>query len=468
MFKFIFTCLIFTPFFVLSQNNWTLQQCIKHALQHNISLKQQALTTEINKNNTLQSKANVLPNINLGAAHTYNFGQTIDRFTNTFANTMVLSQNFYGSTNVLLWNGFSQFNNIKANEFNYLSSVENLKQTQNDISLSVANAFINLAFAEELIKISENQLNLSKEQLERTKKLIAAGSLAKSYEYDLLAQVATDESNYINYTNNYQIAKLNLVQIMNLDSSLTFEINLPKFEIDENNILTSDVNSIYETALKNQPNIKGATYQIQSAEKNLLAAKGRISPSINLSGSIGTGYSGLAKEITSVNSSTQTIGMTTSGDYVIGPTFEPNYRNKSFSDQFKDNVNKSIGVSINIPVFNGLQTHTAIQNAKINALNTKLTSDLVKQNLYKTIVQAHTNAKAALKKFIANQTNLNAANESFKFVQQKFDAGTLNAFDYSNAKNRVFVAESNLLQAKFDYIFKLKVLDFYQGKELTL
>lgn len=267
MFKFTFAWLIIFPFFVLSQNNWTLQQCIKHALNNNISLKQQVLSTEINKNNTLQSKANVLPNINLGAAHTYNFGQTIDRFTNTFANTMVLSQNFYGSTNVLLWNGLSQYNNIKANEFNYLSSVENLKQTQNDISLSVANAFINLAFAEELIKISENQLNLSKEQLERTKKLITAGSLAKSYEFDLLAQVATDESNNVNYTNNYQIAKLNLMQIMNLDSSLNFEISLPKFEINENNILTNDVNSIYEAALKNQPNIKGATYQTQSAEK---------------------------------------------------------------------------------------------------------------------------------------------------------------------------------------------------------
>lgn len=468
MFKFIFNGLIFFPLIFLSQNNWTLQQCIKHALNNNINLKRLALTTEINKNNTLQSKANVLPNINLGAAHTYNFGQTIDRFTNSFANTMVLSQNFYGSTNVLLWNGLSQYNNIKANEYNYLSSIENLKQTQNDIALSIASAFINLAFAEELIKISENQLNLSKEQLERTKKLIVAGSLAKSYEYDLLAQVANDESNCVNYSNNYQIAKLNLVQLMNLDSSSTFEITLPKFEISENNLLSNDINLIYETALKNQPNIKEADYQIQKAEKNLLAAKGRISPSINLSGSIGTGYSGLAKEITSVNSTTQTIGITTSGDYVIGPSYEPNYRNKSFSDQFKDNINKSIGVNINIPIFNGLQTHTAIQNAKINALNSKLSSDLVKQNLYKTIVQAYTNAKAALKKHIANQLSLNAANESFKYAQQKFDAGTANAFDYSNAKNRVFVAESNLLQSKFDYIFKLKVLDFYQGKELTL
>ena len=169
-----------------------------------------------------------------------------------------------------------------------------------------------------------------------------------------------------------------------------------------------------------------------------------------------------------INTGTQTIGVTTSGDFVIAPSAEPVFRDKSFSSQFKDNVNKSIGININIPVFNGLQTHTAIQNAKISALNSKLSSDLSKQNLYKTIVQAYTNAKAALNKYTANTISLSAAKESFKFAEQKFNAGALSTFDFNSAKSRVFVAESNLIQAKYDYIFKLKVLDFYQGKELTL
>lgn len=468
MYKSPFVFLFCIPFLLNSQNGWDLQQCVKYALKNNISLKQQQLNTELNKNNTLQSKANVLPSINLGAAHTYNFGQTIDRFTNTFANTMVLSQNFYGSTNFLLWNGLSQYNNIKANQFNYLGSVESLKQSQNDIALAVANAYINLAFANELVKISTNQVNISKEQLDRTKKLVSAGSLAKSFEFDLLAQVANDESNLVTSKNNYQLAELNLVQLMNLDSITNFKINLPIIEIDGNSTLPTDINTIYENALKTQPNIKSANYQLMSAEKNLAAAKGRISPSINLSGSIGTGYSGLAKELTGVNTGTQTIGVTTSGDFVIAPSAEPIFRDKSFSDQFKDNVNKSIGVNINIPIFNGLQTHTAIQNAKITALNSKLSSDLSKQNLYKTIVQAYTNAKAALNKYNANTISLSAAQESFKFAEQKFNAGALSTFDFNTAKSRVFVAESNLIQAKYDYVFKLKVLDFYQGKELTL
>jgi outer membrane protein len=450
------------------QSAWDLPQCISYATNHNIGLKQSALSNEINKNNALQSKTSILPTLNLGASHTYNFGQTIDRFTNTFANTQVLSQNFYISSNVVLWSGLSQYNTIKANEYKYLSGVENLKQQQNDLSLNVANAYITVIFTEELLKVSKNQYDITKEQLERTQKLVNAGTLAKSVEYDVKAQLATEDVNVTVADNNYQLALLSLKQLLNLDSVTNFSIVRPNIEVQDNDLITNTIQSVYESALKNQPSVKSADYTIKGAEKTLAASKGRVSPTISLNASMGTGYSGLAQEFVSANiNGFQASGITNKGDTVYTPTSDIITRKKPFADQFKDNVNKSIGFTLTVPIFNGLQTYTTVKNAKINALNAKFSQDLVEQNLYKTIAQAFANAKAALNKYNATKVSIEAASESFKYAQQKFNSGVITSFDFNSAKNRLFAAESNVLQSKYDYIFKLKILDYYQGKPLT-
>jgi outer membrane protein len=458
---------VLTSFALRSQTGWDLQQCIAYALKHNISLKQASLNSEIISNNTTQSKAAILPSLNMGAQHNYNFGQTIDRFTNTFANTQVLSQNFYVSSNLVLWSGLSQYNTIKANEYNYLSSVENVKQMQNDLSLNVANAYIALIFAEELLKISESQTKVTQEQLERTQKLVNAGTIAKSIEYDVKAQLANEQVNVTTAENNLSISLLNLKQLMNLDSVTNFTIVRPNLSIEDGQLLNNNIQYIYETSVKNQPNIKSGEYSILSSERSLAASRGRISPSISFNASMGTGTSGLAKDILGVTyNGFQVSGITNKGDSVFTPVTQLITRKTSFEDQFNNNINKSIGFTINIPLFNGLQTHTAIKNAKLNTLNARFTQDLAKQNLYKTISQAYVSAKAALNKYMATRLSVDAASESFKYAQQKFDAGVISAFDFSTSKNRLFAAESNLLQAKYDYIFKLKVLDYYQGKPL--
>ena len=465
-----FLALILFTFFSLiirSQTVWDLPQCIDYALKHNITLKQAALNSEINKNNTLQSKAAILPSINAGAQHNYNFGQTIDRFTNTFANTQVLSQNFYISSSVVLWSGLSQYNTVKANQYNYLSGEENVKQLANDLSLNVANAYISVIFGEELLKISQKQSDVTKEQLERTQKLVAAGAIAKSIEYDIKAQLANEDVNVTNAENNLTLSLLNLRQLMNLDSVSSFAVVRPVLEVEDNPIL-ADVQYIYESGLKTQPSIKRGEYSILSAEKYLAASKGRISPTLTFNASLGTGTSGLAKDVLGINYvGFQPSGITSGGDTVYTPITELVTRKTSFTDQFNNNANKIIGFTLNIPIFNGLQTYTSVKNAKINALNARFSLDLEKQNLYKTISQAYISAKASLNKYAATKLSVDAANESFKYAQQKFDAGVISTFDFSTAKNRLFAAESNLLQAKYDYIFKLKVLDFYQGKPLT-
>jgi outer membrane protein len=264
--------------------------------------------------------------------------------------------------------------------------------------------------------------------------------------------------------NNYQLSMLNLKQLMNLDSVTNFTIVKPNIEVQPEQLLNSNVMFIYETALKNQPGIKSGAYSILSADKTYAASKGKISPTISITASMGTGTSGLAKDVTGVKySGYQLSGLTNKGDSVYSPITELVTKPKPFMDQFNSNVNKSIGFTLTIPLFNGLQTTTSIKNAKINTMNARFSQDLRKQNLYKTIVQAYANAKAALNKYSATKASVTAASESFKYAQQKFNAGVINAFDFSTAKNRQFAAESNLLQSKYDYIFKLKVLDYYQG-----
>jgi outer membrane protein len=452
-----------------AQNRWDLQGCINYAISHNISLKQSALNNEINSNNAEQAKAGSLPSLNAGASHVYNIGKTIDRFTNTFANQQVLSQNFYIASSVVLWSGFSQYNNIKATEYKYLSGVENLKQQQNDLSLNVANAYIGVIFSEEILKISQNQFNITSEQLERTMKLVNAGAAARSVEYDIKAQLANEEVNVTTAENNYQIALLTLRQLMNLDSVPGFEVVRPVIDMPESpQLIENDVQYIYELSLKNQPGIKSSEYSILSAEKYLASARGRRSPTLTFNASLGTGTSGLARKQLGTSIQTYTVGdipnvgpITTKREvpvYSTGPT--------PFSEQFSENVNKSFGVTLNIPLFNGLQTHTSVKNAKISAFNAKLSQDLTKQNLYKNIAQAYANAKAALNKYNASKSSVEAANESFKYAQQKFNSGVISSFDFNSAKNRLYSAESNMLQAKYDYVFKLKVLDYYQGKPL--
>jgi outer membrane protein len=454
-----------------SQSAWSLQQCIDHALKNNISIKQSDITAQINEVNLTQSKANPLPSLNGGITHTYNIGQTIDRYTNTFANSTVLSQNFYLSSQLTLWSGMTQYNTIKRNQYTYLASKETLEQQKNDLSLNVATSFLQVVYNQELLKVAENQVKISKEQLERTEKQAAAGVVAQSNVYDIKAQLANDEYTYTTSSNNYAISILTLKQLLNLDSLNNFEIIRPDLEVVSGDLMTMKVSDIYQGALKTQHKIRSAELTLLSSEKNLQAARGKISPTLSFNASIGTGFSGLAKDITGVKiTGVDTIGATVGGglpQYVVRPHYTSETKPKAFNNQFKDNVNKSVGFTLSVPLFNGLSTYSSVKTAKLQLLNSKYGYDLSKQQLYKTIAQAYADAQAALNKYGAAKSSFEAAKLSFGFTEQKFNAGAMNSFDYSTAKNRLLKAQADVLNAKFDYIFKLKVLDYYQGKPLT-
>ena len=447
---------------------WTLQQCIDYALENNISIKQNALNTQLAEQAMLQSKASALPNLNANAFHNYNFGRTVDPFTNEFATERVLANSFSLSSNVTLFNGFQTVNTIKQNRLDFLAVKYDVDKTRNDISLAIANNYLQILFSEELVGIANNQLGIIKQQLNRTKKLVEQGALAKGALLDIEAQEAMDELQLVNAENQLELSYLSLIQLLDLDSVSDFEIAKPDIDIPEGGVLIGTPGQIYDAAISIQPQIKSAEYKVESSLKGLSVSKGGNSPRLSMGGSYGTGYSDARRNITDTLSSYAVpIGYTQSGEDVFTPFYNYNYETTPFNKQIDDNINKSFGFNLAIPIFNGLQTRTSISRAKIAVKNAQYNLQLQKNQLNKDITQAYADATAAFKKYRATAKTVSALQEAFNYTEQKFNVGMVTSVEYNDAKNKLTKAKSDLLQAKYDYVFKTKVLNFYQGKSLA-
>ena len=449
----------------------TLEQCIEYALKNNIQIKQSELNTELANIDLLQSEVSLLPSLNANASHGYNFGRTIDRFTNQFASQQVLSQNFALSTDFTIFNGLQTVNTIHQNRYNYLSSKYNVDKMRNDISLNVATAYLQILYNMESVENARNQIGITLSQAERSKKLVDAGSVARGAYLDIQAQLATEELNLTNAENQLNISYLSLAQLLNLSNASGLRIVKPEISVESQPLLNTDAGIVYNAALEHLPEMKSANYSVKSADKGLDVAWGGLSPRLILSGSYGTGYSGLSKELTGtpvLTGSQATGDFTSSGDLVYTPTYDAPTRVIPFMDQYKNNVNKSIGFYLTIPIFNRFQVKSTIDRARIQKLNAELTVESTKLQIQKNVQQAFADASAGLKKYYASTKAVEATQESFKYTEQKFNVGIVNTNDYNDSKNKLIKAQSDLLQAKYEYIFKTKVLDFYQGKPLKL
>jgi outer membrane protein len=470
-------CLLVLFFFSLllsskvmyAQEKWTLQQCIEHALKNNIQVKQSDLATRQAAINLNQGKANLLPNLNGQFQNVYNVGRTIDRFTNQFANATVQSMNLFVGSQLTLFNGLQNYNTIKQGELNLGAAKSDADQTRNDISLNVANAYLQVLLAKEIVYNSEKQLVLTNQQVARTKNLVEAGALARGNLLQAEAQAATEELNVVNAKNNLDLARLNLIQLLELTDAKSFDIASPDVPEPASSMLANDPSTIYANAVSAQPFIKGAEWRVKSAEKGLKISRGAGMPSVQLSGSIGTGYSGLSQRVIGTSAPIAVpIGVTENGIPVYTSVSQPITELTPLGQQFNDNVNKSYGISLSIPIFNNLLVHHQNELAKIRLEQAQLLLQQSKRQLQKSVEQAYTDAIAALKRFDATKKNVSALEENFKYAQQRYDAGVMNAFEYNDSKTRLNRAESELLQAKYEFTFRLKVIDFYLGRPITL
>ncbi|KAA3642653.1 MAG: TolC family protein [Bacteroidetes bacterium] len=423
---------------------WTLEECINHALENNIQIQQSELNLLITNQNLAQSKYGMLPNINGFASHTYNFGQTIDPFTNQFATSQVRSNSLSLSSSVTLFNGFQTLNTVKKNQADLQASRFDMEKMQNDISLNIANFYLQILFSHELVKNAERQLQVTSGQITRIQKLVDAGSLPEGNLREIQAQYASEELQKINAENQLNITTLNLAQILRLEDASNFDVVMPNLESFQGVSELITPGALYLTALETMPEVKSAEYSYYSAEKSKDIARGAYSPNLSATGSIGSGFSENNKEFA-----------------------DGELRVKPFNDQLDDNFNKSVGFRINIPIFNGMSARSNVQRAKLSLEIAELNLEDTKLQLRQKIESAHNDAIAALKRYKAAEKSVDALNLSFNYTKQRFDVGMLNSFEFNNEKNRLNNAESELLQAKYEYIFKTKVLDFYQGKAIS-
>ena len=457
---------------IKAQEVWTLEKCVEYALTNNIQVKQQMLQVKNGQATVLQDQLNMLPTLNGFAMHGYNWGKTVDRYTNAFATKRVQTDNFYLSSSVALFDGFQKVNRIKQSKMDLQAANYDNDKLMDDMSLNIATGYLQILFYKEVLKTAESQLQSTDMQVARLQKMVDAGALAIGDLYNMQAQRATENVTVVDARNNLDIAYLTLTQMLDLPSTANFEIESPDLQLGTQPALVAQPDQIFSFALENQPMIKSAEYRLKSAEYTLNQARGSALPTLTLQGSLGSGYSGAASQtIDKYDTVTGVIGFfnsQTGYQNVYSLMLSPIYKNNPFSKQISDNVNKSLSFNLNIPIFNGWASRTSISKAKMNVENNKYALDLRKLELRKTIQQAYADAKASLNKYESSITGVDAARESFRYAEQKFNVGSLNSVDYNNSKINFEKSESNLLQAKFEFIFKSTVLDFYMGKPLSL
>jgi len=435
------------------EKKWTLEECVLYAIEHNIQVKQQELAANVQQNALMQSKYNLAPTLNGGAGHSYSFGRALDESTYQFTdNETVLSDYFSINSSVTLFNGFTNRKSIEQNKYNLQASIQDVEKIKNDISLSIALAYLQILLNKELLDVTKNQYDITMEQIDRTSKLVAAGSLARGSLLEIQAQAASEELQVVNAGNQLDLSILNLTQLLELDTVGNFDIIVPELQIPEETGLIEPVMTVYSEAIKIQPQIKGAELQLESSVLSLDIAKGARSPRLSLNSSYNTRYSDIRKKLVGIDP----------------VTFVPTYEEYPFMDQLKDNVNYGLSLSLSVPIFNGWQVNQAISNARLGIEQSQYNLEYQKNILYKDIQQAYADAMASLKKFHSSQGALVSMKESFRYTEQKFNVGLVNTIDYKTSKNQLTRTQSDLLQAKYEYIFKVKVLDFYRGKELSL
>ena len=440
---------------ILSAQNklWSLEECIQYAIEHNISIKQliiQKNVAEVDLNTAQNSR---LPNLNAGGGQNWSFGRTQIE-SGLYENKSQSNSSFSIGSSIPIFTGFRIPNEIERSKLELETTVQNLERAKEDLALNVASLFLQVLFNKELLKINQEQLALSQTQIERTKALLEAGKIPESQLYDIEAQVANDKVSIIQAENNLRLSLLDLAQSLELEQNSGFDIITPAF----GDVVTEYMSSVhppqmvFNNAVQIKPVIKAQELQVQSAEKTLAIAKSGYYPTLNMNMNIGTNYFYLyGKNYMTLEN----------GDQVLIP-------NESFSSQIKNKMNETIGLSLNIPIFNRFSVRNQVRNAKFNIDNQQLVLENVKKTLYKEIETAYLNAISAQEKYKASQEAIKATSESFNYAKERYEIGKSTVFEFNEARTRLMRSQSEEVQAKYDYIFRTKILDFYNGIPIKL
>ncbi|MDR0692639.1 MAG: TolC family protein [Prevotellaceae bacterium] len=421
--------------------DWSLEQCIRYALDNNIAIQQQQLTAEQAGNLLFQSKMTFLPSLNANLSSSLSWGMSKSMQENADGTLIEVqehrfSQSFspsiYASVN--LFEGLKKINTVRRNRSNYQASQQEVERLRNEIALSVAQAYLQVLLSTEVLAVAESSYESIDVQLTRLKQLVEAGSRPYSEQLEMEAQLAAEEVQRVTSKNQLDNNYLNLRQLLDIPPSSTFQIAKPELSVGEN-FEGEDADNVYSLA-QDLPQVKGAEYRMESARHELWIARGNYWPTLSLGGSYGSAYY--------------------------------DSRGQRFWDQLVDNRSPSLNFGLSIPIFNNWSIRTNAKNAKLNLHIAQLEVENKRKTLYKEIQSAITDALAAFNKYKAAERNVIAAKESFRYTEQKFEVGAISATDYNISKNNLLKAQSEELQTKYQYIFQLKIIDFYKGADITL
>jgi outer membrane protein len=464
---------------------WSLEECIAYALKNNLNIKTGEYMVEDSKVQFTQSKGDMYPTANMNGGYTNLWGRSIDPTTNLFTNQRIQSIGLQFSASYILYGGSQNRNAVKQNRLNLASANFDLEKAKNDVMLNTTLEFLTVVLNIELYENAKLQLEITKAQLETTSKQVEVGALPLSNELDLIAQVESNEVQVINAENNVRIAYLRLKQLLLLPADTPFDIEVPDIQNIEIEPEPITANSVYQTAQNLMPEIKSADMQVESAEIGVKIARGTLDPVLRLGGSMYSNYSSAADRQRFVaDPDGGSVTLPTEIGYVINPIDPalptiPVFRDVEFPNgeyvdnypigtQLQDNWSYSVNLNLNIPIYNGLQSRSYHQRAKINAEQSKIMAQQTRQNLRQTIELAYTDAQAAAKTYNASIRQVESLTESFRAAEKSYNLGAMNIYDYQVSSNNLFMARSDLLRAKYNYIFTTKVLDFYLGKPLSL
>ncbi len=422
-------------------NEWTLEECINYALENNITLKRQELTTTSAQKDLTQSKLNALPNLNAQAVHNLAAGRILDEGTYEWVNTDIRQGNLGLAANFTIFSGFQGYNSMKMSEIIYKSSIETMRYMENNVVLNIMTGYLELLRREELYGIAIEKVKLTDLQVERMQKLLDVGNASSGELLEVKAQASKEKYNMTVARTQANAARLELLQMMNLNEMEEFEIIRPRIQ-DPNLLKVPALAEVYNAAVTILPEVKSAEYNIEASEKGLAIARGGLSPEIFAQAYYRSNYNNLL----------------------------PNPLNAGdpypYSQQLVDNQYQQLSVGVTIPIFNRWQSRTQISKAKIDLEDSRLLLDDVKQKLFKEIQQYYAEALGAYDNYMAASESYANSEEAYRFAEEKFKVGNATTLELAEARNRLFESQGNMVTTRYVFVFYLKILDFYQGKDI--
>ncbi len=472
-----------TPFFVviglfIAQNSfaqevWSLQRCIGYALEQNLTIKQSQANVKTALLGESQARAARLPNASISSNLGEQFGRTVDPSTNQFSLQNIATNSYNLNAGMPLYTGGQIKHSIAQAKHNAVAAVADMEQGTNTLALQVASAYLTVLLNQEQLENAQSQVGLSRKQLTNTLKLVEAGSLPLADRYNVEAQIAREEQAVITAENNLELAYLSLKQLMQMEPDFELTVEQPDINPEDvENMTAMKLSTIYETARTTQPSLRAGEYRIKSAEEGIAIAKAGYLPSVSLFGGMNAFFSSANKDFV-LNGGTSTGPASTvlvNGTPVtINQIFETGtFENVNFFTQLENTFGQSVGLSLNVPIYQNGQVRLAVERAKLNVLNAQIQQNQTEQQLKNDIQTALANARNGKKQLEASQKTYDAAQLAYTNMEKRHAIGAVNALDLNTAKNNMDVAANNRTVARYDYLFRLKILEFYLGKPLLI